>query len=173
MYTTFNNLPEDVLYTILLNADIDEINNLCYIKPFNKLCSEQFWINLFQNDHLPIIEHQHTIPDWVKEYKKIYSIIYKVNFLFEQIKVKKLTNLYIDSIYDKSIENLYLPKLIAPKNFYSSLIIKILNDDYIIGFNSYPSKTASYTKDEFKNFVINMLYYYPDLHVKGTIDIII
>ena len=51
-----NMLPADVLYNVLLQADIKTLNNLCITnKEASKYCnSDRFWTDKFNNDNLPI-----------------------------------------------------------------------------------------------------------------------
>jgi hypothetical protein len=63
-------LPEDIIYNLLLNADIKTINNLCQTnKIANKYCkNKQFWFDKFNRDNLPQINLDSGDFNWINGY---------------------------------------------------------------------------------------------------------
>ena len=65
----------DIIFNVLLNADIDNILPLCLTNhDNNKICEDvYFWINKFKHDKLPIMVELYpiTIYQWVIEYKHV------------------------------------------------------------------------------------------------------
>lgn len=63
-------LPEDVIYNLLLNADIKTINNLCQTnKIANKYCkNKQFWYDKFNRENLPQINLDPGDLNWINGY---------------------------------------------------------------------------------------------------------
>lgn len=101
-------LPNDILYVILSYCDINVIQNYTLNKYCFTLLSNQFFINKFKNDGLPIVNHQYTIHGWCNEYRKV--LICETNAI-------KILEQYDD--IDKEIEIIipmghYMAKLIIP-----------------------------------------------------------
>ena len=100
-------LPNDILYVILSFCDIDVIQNYTLNKYCLTLLSNQFFINKFNDDCLPIVNHQKTIHDWCNEYRKVLNC---------QTNAIKILEQYDD--IDKEIEmkipmGYYMGKLIV------------------------------------------------------------
>ncbi|HSW76446.1 MAG TPA: hypothetical protein VLG50_05350 [Candidatus Saccharimonadales bacterium] len=70
--TTINDiiLPKEMISETLLYSDIDTIVSMCQTSKTNQqLCNEQFWINKFKYENLPILIQPTTLNEWVKLYK--------------------------------------------------------------------------------------------------------
>jgi len=63
---------KDVDYEILLNLNIHDITALCLVNKYTqKLCTDNnFWVQKFENDKLPLIYYQDTPAEWTLLYKE-------------------------------------------------------------------------------------------------------
>lgn len=78
-YETIN---EDICYNILLQSNIENISNLCYInKTCYKSCNDNFWINKIKQDfNISVTIKPENITKWIFLYnqiKKVYGILDK------------------------------------------------------------------------------------------------
>ena len=68
----------DRIYDILLQADIDQLNDLCYLdKGYLEVCkNKNFWLDRLVNDNLDaiLIEYPKTIGQWIKTYEKLLKL---------------------------------------------------------------------------------------------------
>src|SRR5436189_5447844 len=65
---------QDILYNILLHADIDTIKNICLLnKTIRLLCGDNnLWHNKFQLNNLPIVtSDMSNVIAWIIEYTKV------------------------------------------------------------------------------------------------------
>lgn len=66
------NLPDDVLINTLLYSDLNTIVNVCTSNKHNiKLCDDQFWVEKFKVDHLPLTVNKKSFKDWTEYYAKV------------------------------------------------------------------------------------------------------
>ncbi len=63
-----NELPSDIIYNLMLNADLKTLNNLCQTnKIANKYCNDKhFWHEKFQHEKLPQVSID---GDWISAYQ--------------------------------------------------------------------------------------------------------
>lgn len=63
-------LPSEILLETLQYTDIDTIVNICTANSLKlNLCDNQFFINKFKHDQLPILHQHRHFNKWVKEYR--------------------------------------------------------------------------------------------------------
>jgi hypothetical protein len=58
---------EPLLYNILLQADINDIANLCLVnkQTYNICCNKQFWVEKFNNNNIFIPVNRGTPQSWI------------------------------------------------------------------------------------------------------------
>ena len=104
-------LNHDMLMEIAINLDINDIQNICQTdQEFLNICStQQFWINKYHHDHLPLLSKQNNIKDWIKDY---VATKHTVNLLWLNKKESKILNkdIGIHLMFETSdLENSLLP----------------------------------------------------------------
>jgi hypothetical protein len=66
----------DIEYNILLNTDIDSISKLIHFKQTSKIIDDNnFWLEKFKHDDIPIITKRTDYRTWIEEYKKVQTSI--------------------------------------------------------------------------------------------------
>jgi hypothetical protein len=96
------NLPDDVLYEILIHVEDDALKYYCSTSKFNKICSSrEFWKFKFDQYKLPIPQSELTSETWLKLYKFIVDID---KWLNSDIKLKNIN--YQPVIKEKIITEL-------------------------------------------------------------------
>lgn len=63
------NLPNELIYDIIIKSDIDAIENLCFANTrVQQLCNNrQLWMNKFNSDGLPVFIIPTTSAQWIQE----------------------------------------------------------------------------------------------------------
>ncbi|HSW76974.1 MAG TPA: hypothetical protein VLG50_08000 [Candidatus Saccharimonadales bacterium] len=159
---------EDVDVRILLDLDIQSLSNQCFVNKYaNRFCSkQQFWINKYNHDQLPIFKpYPTTIKQWIDDYKLTLeaSNILLVNEI--ELTKKNPIDIRVDNLerfYDK------VSKLPIPDQFKSIIQSRVGNyihkfsnhtlqfqyinhDNYLLHFNSY----SKIEDDEYNESNIN------------------
>jgi len=91
-------LPQDVIYNILLQSNIYQLKNLCFVDKYNyKICSSlYFWETIFERDGLPLFEVHTKAEDWISDYFKIEELTTLVNSVIKNINKYKTVKLYVN-----------------------------------------------------------------------------
>lgn len=134
-------LTHDEVYQIMLRMDIDDIQVLCLTnKEYGKICSnDQFWMMLFKQHGLKIYNHQDSMTNWIKEYKKVFNATREADDLLRVIKTAKISYLYFPR---------YIPITMLKDGKYNSNL-----DLYMI-------QVDQYTDQALKELLTNVLYDY-------------
>lgn len=180
-------LPNDVLVETLLYSDLKTIVNVCTTNKNNmSLCNEQFWINKFNHDNLPIIKKPKTFEKWVILYD---HVSYQKLLTTSLIKIIKTYHYYkgdciIQIIYN---DNKFLPDLLIPvykkllKDNDAENLIASANLEWVFKYNkrdqwshhlyigNLDEKSTSITisDHDFFDIILNTL-----LTIKETINIV-
>jgi hypothetical protein len=155
-----NNLPYDVFKEIAKNLDINTINKYCSSHKNINCNNEDLWKMIYDRDHIPY-KKQNNFHEYVKYYKQIPHIINEVNLLFELLDEQKhLYNLVIH-IRDQIITE--IPLLLENSELY----VHIKNSNKFILTSMHPNLSKNkpkiiMNKNEFKIFLIDLLYNYPN-----------
>ena len=169
-------LTEDILMIILLESKLEEIQSLCAIKKFTYLCNNQFWIEIFKRDDIPIFNKLTTIAEWIHEYKKLKNLQIKINAFLD--KVDELGSI---ASFDSKNTNL---KLYLPENFikkHDKSFTKIAffgsfydDDNNLLYTLYYKDSSSNYnitiTRDQLKTMLMNLLYHYPNTKLNNGIN---
>lgn len=155
-------LPDDVINLILQQSDIKEIINYCNTQKYNHICnSDQFWKTIFKRDHLPIHDNPINSKDWIKLYKKT------LDANIEAFVLTTLDYAITGGVYDITIDgnfDSYFDKygdfLPMTNNIYTNI-----GKNNVILYYSSASKKKVITKNEFRQLLADILYYYPDVSI--------
>ena len=125
-----DNVPDDILFNILLKSDIETIKTYCTTHK-NTLCDAHFWVEKFKHDHVLLFGQYPTIVSgWISKYEKMVKLkdtskkILLINDI-ESTRINKRTNgiidIHLDDHYLCSESNPFPEKMIKDVN-------TILND---------------------------------------------
>jgi hypothetical protein len=126
-------LNKDIFYDIALNTDIKNIKNLSLTNQdyYKILNSNQFWIDKYSYDQLPLLNNYVTISDWIRDYiitKKAIDLLW-LNQLEQDILHKNIILVFnVSDPKISDIDNLPLPHSIHVDEIMTHFIINILND---------------------------------------------
>lgn len=99
----------DVLFKILLHADIDTLKIACNINIFNEIClGKYFWKQKFIRDNLIIIKEQNDIDAWIAEYIKIKKYTNDANDIITISLKEKEMNMHDGTIIVNFNDNCYM-----------------------------------------------------------------
>lgn len=109
-----SNLPDDVLRNTLLYSDLNTVVNVCTSNKHNiKLCDDQFWIEKFKVDNLPLAVNKKNFKDWTVYYAEVFDarkeaeMMVKIIMTFNKYQGNAGIMLWYDkgSMIEKNIEN--------------------------------------------------------------------
>jgi hypothetical protein len=157
-------LPDDVLNLILQQSDIKEIINYCNTKKYNHICnSDQFWKTIFKRDGLPIHDNPTNSKEWINLYKKTLDANIEA-FVLTTLDYAITAGVYditingkFDSYFRKYAD--FIPKI---NNIYTNI-----SKSGVTIYNSTASEKKVMTKDEFKQLLADILYFYPDVKIES------
>jgi len=155
-------LPQDIIYNILLQSNIYQLNNLCYIDKYNyKICSSSaFWDIIFNRDGYELFADHDNAADWIAEYFKMKELYTLVKGVIVNINKFKNVNISVDD------------SLRWIKQFVSSLKHqnKRINIQYI-DHGQYDISTTLHTitvnKNELKLILLKTFYYYNRVFIEN------
>lgn len=169
-------LNQDVCYNLLLNADINDIVNLCSVnKSCHQACHVNFWKTKIQNDfdiNIPENINPKTINEWVFLYKQMNKLVNRLDNLDIYIKFKVTDNVLYDIQNIFSSSDLYFIQMAEERDVIKQQFIRSSLDDHLIdvqytevGEHDYYTINTKINKDKFIEILITILYYYPDVNL--------
>src|SRR5437868_1536750 len=159
-------MPNDIMFNVLYQADIDRIENLCFTNKYlNDIChTKQFWHAIFNRDHLPIFEDQNNINQWIVYYRKITKATKEADQLLQLIDYFHTTWFSFNISYAKEILSQFMNNILNidfDYQFVVSTDVTINNHLYYLSMRYFPShyekNTAVLTFDEFKMLFVHIL----------------
>lgn len=151
-----NLLPDEILYEILLDKEVDDIDEFCYsTKKNTRICeSLQFWQDKLIHDHLPpllidqvrnvqnystylgIDRYVDTYIELYNQMENCYEIAKAILFINKVESFNKITNgsIIINNPHYNDIQLYsYLPQ--SDIEYIDSLMIEVLKNQYILHIN--------------------------------------
>jgi hypothetical protein len=153
-------LPQDIIYNILLQSNIYQIKNLCFVNKYNyKICSSlAFWEYIFERDGYPLFEVHTKAEDWLDEYFKMMELDKLVTGVIKNINKHKHTRL---ETRDSKQQIRWINQFISNLNYNYMIPITIS----MIKKNSYtvasPFNNIKVDKKELKLILLKTFYQYP------------
>jgi F-box associated protein len=154
----------DVWYEIIQRLPIDTINSISLTnKHFNTFCQNPYlWQQIFDFNNIPIKTPQQASMGWIKEYKKIKTMIYMI----DELHIKdKLLEFHFPYIYNtdliKKVFGCYhnfLLNFLLEVPFLAINTITIKTNQMI--FHSPDYLTCEISDTTVSNLLLDLFYYY-------------
>ncbi len=173
---------EDVFLVTMLNANIDDIKTQCLSNKtaYNHCSHNDFWIQKFNHDHLPLInENNLSINEWIKLYKLMQKYKYKAQdiLLIHKIESERVIDpLYIiklainDNVFHL-FKEMYKDKIPHFDHIYD-IDISINKSLYDVSYNQIELETGelvqikqSMSYNQVLNLIISVLYVEPNSEI--------
>ena len=147
---------------------------------FNKICHDnQFWIDRFQYDQLPLITKQNSKINWINEYKKVINAIEMVKRVVNEPDINlyghvlspchdiALTDILALMIkYDFKLKH-HNNSIASEYNIYQNanltvIVINIEQNLYTFTYGYHGGITRYYiaTREQVENFIFDLTYHY-------------
>lgn len=169
-------LPNDILYQILLNADVTTIKSLCMSNnyTFNQCQSTNFWINKFNHNDLPLIRHENTMSNWINNYTRISDAAIEVKQILTIMKlldIKKLTIFYnqVNVEWIKFLNQLFNTNM-TTYTFASYFYIEILDQTFTLYLHKGILPCITYDIDELYKLLIEILFINENVEIAYDYD---
>lgn len=155
-------IPDDIIYEILLNSDINTIKSYCLSKKYLKICNDySFWKLIFNRDNLPILEKGKNTNEWINIYNKTFNVIKEINLILKLIDSKLITLIAFD-VEQKDIDFLNI-KLLTHK-----IIARFKYNDVILYPSLIRENGVKINYHDFKEFLYTLLYINPTMDILGA-----
>lgn len=174
----FETINEDTCYNILLQSNVENISNLCYInKTCYKSCNDNFWINKIKHDfNISVTIKPENITKWIFLYnqiKKVYDILegnritriihlkfnvmddvlYRIAFIFPPSDINFI---YMGEDYDNITDQLI-------RITYENDLVNIQYTE--VGKNDYYTINTKIDKIKLTDILIILFYYFPNTNI--------
>ncbi|HSW76664.1 MAG TPA: hypothetical protein VLG50_06450 [Candidatus Saccharimonadales bacterium] len=147
----------DILYNIILYANIKDIKSLCSINQTAvHLCQQNRWQEKFKMDQLPSFENIYTID----EYLKMKKIDHEVRIIVKYAQMRRF-NAFVNYKKDQPI-NKILPDLVESDIKFNAFIGS--GGVYI----NYNNQIKLLSWGEFYTLLMKFFYYIPDIDMRSS-----
>ena len=178
--------PDDILYNILLNVNMDKISQMCILnKSANNICNNNnFWVDKFTYDNILLPNlFPNNISGWIKEYKIADATSRAINFIqliLKNILVNEDMTLIIDFDDSQILQLLHILNQIIDYKTFESIqrtilpyinvidmvtiyifVVQTIDGPYIkysIANNINSSIDGKITTDNFLSLLTNIIY---------------
>jgi hypothetical protein len=142
---------EDLLYNILLNADIDSVSNMCKVSQTTRnICNNYtFWDNYYNKNNIPMLHKYNSIQDWIKAVK--------INYQTNKI-INNLETIYVipTVYYTKQFKRDQNMIDVLGNNYY--IVIGKLDNQYSIIYFGTDHIIKNIDKNELYTFIYDLLF---------------
>ena len=145
----------DVDYQILYRLDVNDLTNVCISHHYTQqLCdNQQFWINKFKQDDLPIMSEPTTLQEWLTLYQLVSQAKTDVRHIMMMKNITKQNEILVFG--KQSVLYKFLNKSSRHRDRIK-VTIKNIKDEYTYEF--YKQKPISISEHDILQFLIKIRY---------------
>ncbi len=157
-------LPFDILYNILIQSNINQIQNLCYTNKYlHQICNQtSFWELIHERDRLPLLTEWDNIADWINDYHKMKKINQKVTIILDYLVDYHRIRLFGGNKLNDWIKK-FAPQLPGAR-FYID-VYYVEPNNIIIYSDVNKANLVTFNLNEFETILVQTFYYYPQVKV--------